>query len=135
PLRGLTPVRVSPHAHRLVEHRALDGLHHPLALRPPQFVEGRLDRLLDLRWIPILVRLAGGLGEFPSAYRLHAEPLDLGEGPMELLQPRLDLAVSIEDRVDRAIRALGVTEGFLECAAADRLARGVQVLERRLQID
>src|SRR5207249_10269083 len=73
--------------------------------------------------------------EVPSAYRMHTQPRCRGEGTLELLPPRLDLAASIEDRVDRAIRALGVTEGFLECAAADRLARGVQVLEKRLQID
>src|SRR5207247_10727611 len=108
---------------------------HPTALRPPKRLEGILARLLDLRWIPVLVGLAGGLGKLPGAEGPPAEPLALGELPVELRQPNLNLAVSIEDRVHGAIRALRVIEGFSECAAADRLARGGQILERRLQVD
>src|SRR5712692_2978447 len=54
---------------------------------------------------------------------------------MEFLQSRLDLPVSLQDCVDRAVRALRVLEGLLEASATDCLAGRVQVLVGTLQID
>ena len=114
---------------------AFDRLQDPFAFGPPELFEGRLDRLLDLGRIPLLVRLSGGLCEFPGAHGLHAEAFDLGEGAMEFLQARLHLAVPVQDRVHGDVRALRVFDRLLEGASSDRLARRVQVLERAFQID